>query len=265
VLLAVGGDFSLEWAEKLAAAGVLVIDNSSAFRMKADVPLVVPEINIAAAKGKKLIANPNCTTAIALMALWPIHQRFKIKKAIISTYQAASGAGAPGMQELKDGMATMVAGGKAENKVFAHPLPYNIIPHIDVFQPNMYTKEEMKVAWESVKIMEAPELRVSCTAVRIPTLRAHSEAITLETEQKITAKEVREILMKAPGVKVVDDPANKKYPMPLTATNEWDIEVGRIRENDVFGEFGLDLFVCGDQLLRGAALNAVVIAEMMCP
>ena len=248
VLLAVGGDFSLEWAEKLCEAGVLVIDNSSAFRQVEGIPLVIPEINIAAAKGKKLIANPNCTTAIALMALWPIHQRFKIKKAIISTYQAASGAGAPGMQELKDGMASIVNGGVAVNKIFAHPLPYNIIPHIDVFQENMYTKEEMKVAWESRKIMDAPDLRVSCTAVRIPTLRAHSEAITLECEEKITAKEVREILSKAPGVKVVDDPLNKQYPMPMTATKQYDIEVGRIRENDVFGEYGLDLFVSGDQV-----------------
>jgi aspartate-semialdehyde dehydrogenase len=199
VLLAVGGDLSLEWAEKLSNAGVLVIDNSSAFRNKDGIPLVVPEINIASAKGKKLIANPNCTTAIALMALWPIHQRFKIKKAIISTYQAASGAGAPGMQELKDGMEAIVKGGKAENKVFAYPLPYNIIPQIDVFQANGYTKEEMKVAWESRKIMDAPNLKVSCTSVRIPTLRAHSEAITLETELPITAKEVREILSRSPG------------------------------------------------------------------
>jgi aspartate-semialdehyde dehydrogenase len=148
VLLAVGGDFSLEWAEKLANAGVLVIDNSSAFRMKEGIPLVIPEINIDAAKkgNKKLIANPNCTTAIALMALWPIHQKYKIKKAIISTYQAASGAGAEGMQELKDGIASTVKGDKVVNKIFAHPLPYNIIPHIDVFQSNMYTKEEMKVS-----------------------------------------------------------------------------------------------------------------------
>lgn len=265
VLLAVGGDFSLEWAEKLAAAGVLVIDNSSAFRYNPEIPLVIPEINIEAAKVKKakLIANPNCTTAIALMALWPIHLKYKIKKAIISTYQAASGAGAPGMQELKDGMAAMVKGEAVVNKVFAHPLPYNIIPHIDVFQENMYTKEEMKVCWEAKKIMSAPDLRVSCTAVRIPTLRAHSEAITLETEEKINAKDVQALLATAPGVKLVDDPSNKKYPMPLTATNQYDIEVGRIRNNDVFGEYGLDLFVSGDQLLRGAALNAVIIAEKM--
>jgi len=263
ILLAVGGDFSLEWAEKLAAAGVLVIDNSSAFRYKPEIPLCIPEINISATKGKKLVANPNCTTAIALMALWPIHMKYRIKKAIISTYQAASGAGAPGMQELKDGMASIVKGEEVINKVFAYPLPYNIIPQIDVFQPNMYTKEEMKVCWEAQKIMSAPNLKVSCTAVRIPILRAHSEAITLETEEKINANDVRELLRTAPGVKLVDDPANKKYPMPLTATNQWDIEVGRIRENDVFGEYGLDLFVAGDQLLRGAALNAVIIAEKM--
>jgi aspartate-semialdehyde dehydrogenase len=248
VLMAVSGDFALEWAEKLASAGVLVIDNSSAFRYKDHVPLVVPEINIEAAKGKKLVANPNCTTAIALMALWPIHQKYKIKKAIVSTYQAASGAGAPGMQELKDGMKTIVEGGVAQNKVFAHPLPYNIIPHIDVFQDNAYTKEEMKVTWESRKIMNAPDLKLSCTAVRIPTLRAHSEAITIETEKPIKAADVRELLKSAPGVRVVDDPANKKYPMPMTATNSFDIEVGRIRENDVFDDRGLDLFVSGDQV-----------------
>jgi aspartate-semialdehyde dehydrogenase len=251
VFLAVGGDFSLEWAEKLASNGVLVIDNSSAFRYKDDVPLVIPEINIKAAKGKKLIANPNCTTAIALMALWPIHQRFKIKKAIISTYQAASGAGAAGMQELKDGMQKACNGEAVVNQVFAHPLPYNIIPQvlthspthllthspnhllthsqIDVFQDNAYTKEEMKVAWESRKIMELPNLKVSCTAVRIPTLRAHSEAITLETELPITANEVRKILSNAPGVDLIDEPSNKKYPMPLTATKKYNIEVGRIR------------------------------------
>ena len=262
-LLAVGGDFSLEWAEKLAAAGVLVIDNSSAFRRRTDIPLCIPEINIKAAKGKKLIANPNCTTAIALMALAPIHAKYGIKRIIMSTYQAASGAGAPGMQELKDGMAEVVKGNKAENKIFAYPLPYNIIPHIDVFQDNSYTKEEMKVCWETQKILEAPDMKISCTAVRIPTLRAHSESITIETERPILASDVRALLATAPGVKVVDNIAEKKYPMPLTATKQWDIEVGRIRNNDVFGENGLDLFVSGDQLLRGAALNAVIIAEEM--
>lgn len=261
VLMAVSGEFALQWAEKLSAAGVLVIDNSSAFRYREDVPLVVPEINVGVAKGKKLISNPNCTTAIALMVLWPIHKKYKIKRAIISTYQAASGAGAPGIQELKDGMKDICDGKKATNTIFAYPLPYNLIPHIDVFQTNKYTKEEMKVCWESRKIMNEPDLKLSVTAVRIPTLRAHSEAITIETEQPINADDVRELLKSAPGVKVVDDPAAKLYPMPLTATGQWDVEVGRIRENDVFDNHGLDLFVCGDQLLRGAALNAVIIAE----
>lgn len=263
VFLAVSGDFAKEWAKKLTNAGCIVIDNSSAYRYDDDVPLVIPEINMCTAIGKKLIANPNCTTAIALMALWPIHSKYKIKKAIISTYQAASGAGAPGMQELKDGIAEICKGGEAKHSVFAHPLPYNLIPHIDVFQSNMYTKEEMKVTWESRKILNVPDLKVSVTAVRIPTLRAHSESITIETENKINADDVRELLRSAPGVRVVDDPLNKLYPMPLTATGKDDVEVGRIRENPVFDEYGLDLFVCGDQLLRGAALNAVIIAEKM--
>jgi aspartate-semialdehyde dehydrogenase len=265
LLLAVGGDFSLEWAEKLAEAGVLVIDNSSAFRRVDDVPLCIPEINIDAAKKskKKLIANPNCTTAIALMALWPIHQKYKIKKIIMSTYQAASGAGAEGMQELKDGIKDGIEGKKIQNTVFAHPLPYNIIPHIDVFQENLYTKEEMKVCWETKKIFDEQDMKISCTCVRIPTLRAHSEAITIETELDIDADDVKTLLSTAPGVKLVDDPANKQYPMPLNSQNQYDVEVGRIRNNDVFDKKGLDLFVSGDQLLRGAALNAVLIAEEM--
>lgn len=189
--------------------------------------------------------------------------KYTIKKAIISTYQAASGAGSDGMKELKDEMKAVCEGREAKHAVFAHPLPYNIIPHIDVFQENLYTKEEMKVAWEARKIMDAPDLKLSVTAVRIPTLRAHSEAITIETERPINADDVRTLLSSAPGVKVVDDPANKKYPMPLTATGKYDIEVGRIRQSLIFDDHGIDLFVCGDQLLRGAALNAVLIAEEM--
>ena len=181
----------------------------------------------------------------------------------MSTYQAASGAGAPGMQELKDGMADMVAGREHKNTVFAHPLPYNIIPHIDVFQDNKYTKEEMKVTWETQKILNAPEMKISCTAVRIPTLRAHSEAITLELTKPADPDDVRSLLSTAKGVKVVDDIENKQYPMPCNSAFQYDVEVGRIRRNDVFDEYGLDLFVSGDQLLRGAALNAVVIAEEM--
>eukprot|EP00904_Undaria_pinnatifida_P001079 jgi/Undpi1/10972/HiC_scaffold_30.g13273.m1 len=265
VFLAVGGDFSLEYAQKLTeGSGPIVIDNSSAWRMDPDVPLVIPEINMEACKGKKLIANPNCTTAIALMALNPIHKAFGIKKCIVSTYQAASGSGAPGMQELLDETKKYVTTGEMpSNKVFAHPLPLNVIPHIDVFQDNLYTKEEMKVTWETRKILNVPDMAVSCTSVRIPTLRAHSEAITIETDKPVTTEGARKVLADAVGVSLVDDPEANLYPMPLTATGEYDVEVGRVRANDVFGEHGLDLFVCGDQLLRGAALNAVLIAEAL--
>ncbi|KAJ1632239.1 aspartate-semialdehyde dehydrogenase [Pavlovales sp. CCMP2436] len=262
LFLCVDGDFALANGEKLSApGGPLVIDNSSAFRRDPKIPLVVPEINAGSAKGARLVANPNCTTAILLMCLAPLVKLLGLKRAIVSTYQAASGAGAEGMAELQEGLAAGVAGKPIPNKVFAHPLPYNVIPHIDVFQPNGYTKEEMKVTWETRKILEMPDLLVSCTAVRIPTLRAHSESVTIETERPVDLEQVREVLRNAPGVRLVDDPALKQYPMPLTATGSYDVEVGRLRKNDVFGEFGLDMFIVGDQLLRGAALNAVLIAE----
>lgn len=267
LFLAVSGDFALEWVPKLTAGkdGPVVIDNSSAFRYDPSVPLVIPEINADAARKskKKIVANPNCTTAIALMALSPLHKKFGIKRCIMSTYQAASGAGAPGMAELQEGAKVVANGGKAENSVFAHPLPFNVIPHIDKFLDDKYTKEERKVTWEMRKIMDLPDLPVSCTCVRIPTLRAHAESITIETEKPIVMSEVYEVLNAASGVVVVDDPAKNLYPMPLTASNKYDVEVGRLRINDVFGEYGLDLFVVGDQLLRGAALNAVIIAEEM--
>merc|ERR1719454_2573412 len=201
----------------------------------------------------KVIANPNCTTAIVLMALFPLFLAFGLKKVIVSTYQAASGAGAAG------------------NAEFAHPLAFNVIPHIDKFQENGYTKEEMKVTWECRKMLGFPPLpsaadsgkepKVSCTAVRIPTLRAHSEAITIETEKPVTVEAAREVLSDFPGLKLSDDVDKNLYPMPITSTGNYDVEVGRIRRNDVFGENGLDFFICGDQLLRGAALNAVLVAE----
>jgi len=265
VFLAVSGDFALEWVPKLTAdGGPLVIDNSSAYRYDDTVPLVVPEINIDAARKskKKLVANPNCTTAIALMALAPLHNEFGIKRCIMSTYQAASGAGAPGMTELQEGAKAISNGEEAKPaEVFAHQLPFNVIPHIDKFLPDLYTKEERKVTWETRKIMDLPDLPVSCTCVRIPTLRAHAEAITIETEKPIDIAAAYSVLEASPGVVVVDKPEENKYPMPITATSQYDVEVGRIRKNDVFGEYGLDLFVVGDQLLRGAALNAVLIAE----
>jgi len=239
-----------------------VIDNSSAFRMKPGVPLVVPEINGDKDPEALLISNPNCTTAVGAMALWPLHQKFKLKKVIMATYQAASGAGAEGMAELESGLTAYVKDGKVSPpEYFAHQLPFNVIPQIDAFQDNGYTKEEMKVVWETQKIFGDKDIACSCTAVRIPTLRAHSEAITIETEQEISPDAAKDVLRTAPGVELIDEPANKKYPMPLTATKKYDVEVGRIRSSLVFQKHGLDFFVSGDQLLRGAALNAVMIAE----
>ncbi|TYZ64337.1 hypothetical protein PybrP1_012306 [[Pythium] brassicae (nom. inval.)] len=271
VFLAVSGDFSLQFAQELAGKpnGPVVIDNSSAFRYHPEVPLVIPEINgaVLLAKGgraaPKLIANPNCTTAVAAMALWPLHCEFHIKTLIVSTYQAASGAGAEGMEELRDGAQAFLAGSAPTNKVFAHPLPFNLIPHIDKFQANGYTKEEMKVAWETRKIFDEPALRVSCTAVRIPIMRAHSEALSIETARPVRVARARELLAQADGVDLVDNPDRLEYPMPMNATKKFNIEAGRVRESLVFGDHGLELFVSGDQLLRGAALNAVLIAEFV--
>merc|ERR1711953_1454963 len=197
------------------------------------------------------------------MALWPLHQKYKLKKVIMSTYQAASGAGAEGMGELEDGLSAYAITGKVpEPEYFAHQLPFNVIPQIDAFQPNGYTKEEMKVTWELQKIFGlSDDVKVSCTSVRVPTLRAHSESIIIETEKPIDPDEARELLRNAPGVKVVDNPAELDYPMPLNATGKYDVEVGRIRQSIVFGDHGLEFFLSGDQLLRGAALNAVIIAE----
>ncbi|KAL3674837.1 hypothetical protein V7S43_000763 [Phytophthora oleae] len=271
VFLAVSGDFSLQYAKELAAVpnGPVVIDNSSAFRRDPETPLVIPEINghvLLTKDGQpqpKLIANPNCTTAIAAMALWPLHCEFGIKKLIVSTYQAASGAGAAGMEELADGAKAFLADEPVSNKVFSYPLPFNLIPHIDKFQENGYTKEEMKVTWETRKIFDEPNLAVSCTAARIPIMRAHSEALTIETVKPVNIVRAREILAKADGVDLVDEPEKLLYPMPKNATKKFNIEAGRLRKSLVFGEHGLELFVSGDQLLRGAALNAVLIAEFL--
>jgi len=268
VFLAVSGDFSLEHAKAISEGddGAVVIDNSSAFRYDKDIPLVVPEINGECSKGNKLIANPNCTTAIGLMALWPLHKLFKLKKVAMSTYQAASGAGQPGMDELKEGTRSVISGEKdvADNSIFAHPLPFNVIPQIDKFMENGYTKEEMKVTWEARKICGlADDFPVSCTAVRIPTFRAHAETIVIETEEPVDIDAARKAFEEAPGIKLVDDVDNLKYPMPLTATGQYDVEVGRLRKSLLFGDNGMEFFVVGDQLLRGAALNAVLVAEEM--
>jgi len=265
VLMAVSGDFSKEWSHKVIGGpkNTQVVDNSSAFRYTDGIPLVIPEINgDNKAVGADLISNPNCTTAIGAMALWPLHKKYGLKRVLMSTYQSSSGAGQEGMDELVSGHKAFVeTGAVSKPKFFAHQLPFNVIPQIDAFQPNGYTKEEMKVAWEIKKIFGNEDIMVACTAVRVPTLRAHSESITIETEKPIDPDEARELLRGAEGLIVVDDKEKLLYPMPLNATGQDDVQVGRIRQSLVFGKHGLEFFVSGDQLLRGAALNAVLIAE----
>ncbi len=261
VFLCVGGGFSSKFGRKLAEQNKRVIDNSSHFRYEDDVPLIVPEVNAHDIGDAKLIANPNCTTAILAVVLYPIYKEFGLKKVINSTYQATSGGGKAAMDELEEQTRNYLAGKEVVNNKFAHSIPFNLIPAIDVFQKNGYTKEEMKVAWETRKIFGNDSLKISTTAVRIPTFRAHAESITVETEKPINLEKVREILKKADGVKLTDDIDNQIYPMPLTVSGNFDVEVGRIRKNDIFGNYGLDFFVCGDQLLKGAALNTVQIAK----
>mgnify|MGYP001027262981 CR=1 FL=1 len=264
-LFSAGGDISKAFRPAVVGSGAIMIDNSSAFRMEEDVPLVVPEVNPEDVKWNKgVIANPNCTTAIMLVAVAPLHRAKGLKRLIAATYQAASGAGAKGMQELLLQTRQILNGEPIEPKAFAHRIAFNLIPHIDVFQENGYTKEELKMLNESRKMLHLPELMISCTCVRIPALRAHSEALNLEFENEITPEEARQILAAAPGVQLVDDPAAKRYPMPVDATEKYDVLVGRIRQDiSRHDKRGLDIFVSGDQLLKGAALNAVQIAELL--
>lgn len=265
-LFSAGASRSKEFAPGAAAQGAVVIDNSSAFRMEPDVPLVVPEVNPEDAKlHKGIIANPNCSTAIMLVAVYPLHRVNPVRRIVVATYQAASGAGAKAMAELEEQTAKILRG---EKDVKAEALPqriaFNIFPHVDVFLDNGYTKEEMKFVHESRKIMHAPNLMVSATCVRVPVYRAHSEAVNLEFERPMSVDQVRDLLAKAPGVKLVDDTANKRYPMPIDASGEYDCLVGRIRQDCSRTDGrGIDLFVSGDQLLKGAALNAVQIAELL--
>jgi aspartate-semialdehyde dehydrogenase len=265
-LFSAGATRSKEFAHNAAKDGAIVIDNSSAFRMDADVPLVVPEVNPEDCfKHKGIIANPNCCTAVMLVVVYPLHKVNPIRRIVVSTYQAASGAGAKAMRELEQQTADVLKGNK-NLKVEALPqrIAFNLFPQVDAFLENGYTKEEMKFQNESRKIMHAPELKVSATCVRVPVMRAHSEAVNLEFEKPITPAQAREILAKAPGVKVVDDPANKCYPMPINASGEYDCLVGRIRQDISRNDgCGIELFISGDQLLKGAALNAVQIAEVL--
>jgi len=264
-LFSAGGDISKEFAKSVVDSGAVMIDNSSAFRMEDDVPLVIPEVNPEDIKWNKgIIANPNCTTIIMLVAVTPLHRAKKLKRLIASTYQATSGAGAKGMDELISQTQQALNHEELTPKFFAHQIAFNLIPHIDVFKEGDYTKEELKMVYESRKMLHYPELRVSCTCVRVPILRAHSESLNMEFEDDVTPADVREILKNAPGVKLVDDIANKRYPMPVEASGQGDVLVGRIRQDISRGDKkGIDMFICGDQVLKGAALNAVQIAELL--
>jgi aspartate-semialdehyde dehydrogenase len=256
-----GAGRSREFAPAAQAAGAIVIDNSSAFRMAPDVPLVVPEVNAGdLVRHKGLIANPNCTAAVLATAVWPIHQAVGIRKIVVATYQAASGAGAQAMQELEDQVRDYAAGRAITSQVFPHQIAFNLFSHNTKVAENGYNEEENKVIEEMRKMFHMPHLAIVPTCIRVPVLRAHSEAVTLELEKPLAPEEARAILAKAPGVKVVDDPAANHFPMPLEASGDLDVHVGRIRR-DLSSPNGLVLFVAGDQLLKGAAWNAVQIAE----
>ena len=263
-LFSAGGSISKEFAPSAAAAGCLVIDNSSAFRMEPGVPLVVPEINPLAAKDhpQGIIANPNCTTIISLMALAPLHRAFGLKSIIASSYQAVSGSGAQGIAELEQQVHAIATGQPLVQKVYPRQIAFNIIPQVDSFTDNGYTKEELKMLHEGRKILDLPELKVSCTCVRVPVYRSHSVSITAVFEQPVTADQARAVYADLPGIRLRDDPANGIFPVPLDTTGKDDCLVGRIRKNIVLDN-ALDLWVVGDQVRKGAALNAVQIAEIL--
>ena len=259
-----GAGTSKEFADTITKHGAIMIDNSSAFRMDEDVPLVVPEVNgdDAFNTPRNIIANPNCTTIQMVVGLKPINERSPIRRVHVATYQAASGAGAAAMAELEKQYSELAAGEKPTVEKFAYQLAYNVIPHIDVFQDNDYTKEEMKMYHETKKIMHAPKLDVSAMCVRVPVMRAHSEAIWVETESPISPEDARKAFASAEGVVVVDNPQQKEYPMPLFVAGKDPVFVGRIRK-DLTNDNGLSFWIVGDQIKKGAALNAVQIAQYL--
>lgn len=262
-LVSAGAGVSREYAETITRHGALMIDNSSCFRMESDVPLVVPEVNPQDALDapRRIIANPNCTTIQMVVALNAIEQLSHIRRVRVATYQSASGAGASAMAELAEQHRALACGEQAHVEKFAYQLAYNVIPHIDVFTDNDYTKEEMKMYNETRKIMHS-DVRVSATCVRVPVMRAHSESIWVETERKVTPAEAREAFERAEGIVVIDEPAAKRYPMPLFAAGSEPVYVGRIRE-DLAEPNGLTFWCVADQIKKGAALNAVQIAEWL--
>ncbi len=270
IALFAGGSASKTFAPAAVKHGAVVIDNSSAFRMDPNVPLIVPEVNPEAIKGHKgIIANPNCSTIIMLMALKPLHDYAKIKRCVVSTYQAVSGAGKEGLEELEAQVNAIVKGEEVQCNIFPgasqpkhYQIAFNLLPHIDVFVEDDYTKEEMKMVHETHKILNDYTIGISPTTVRVPVYRSHSESINLEFEKEISAEKARELLAAFPGVIVEDDPAEQIYPMPLYTSDKDEVFVGRIRPDRSVAN-GLNLWVVGDQIRKGAALNALQIAEYM--
>jgi aspartate-semialdehyde dehydrogenase len=260
-LFSAGGAISREYAPLAARAGCVVVDNSSAFRMDDQVPLVVPEINAMDVKEHRgIIANPNCTTAITLMALYPLHRAFGCRRIFASSYQAVSGTGAKAIAELERQVAQAVKGEPVTRGVYPHQIAFNVLPHVDAFLPSGYTKEEMKMENEGRKIMHHPTFRASVTCVRVPVYRAHSVAVSAEFDKPVTVEAALAVLRQAPGLDVIDNPAKCEYPLPLYQAEKDNCAVGRVRK-DCAMDNGLCFWVSGDQLLKGAALNAVQIAE----
>jgi aspartate-semialdehyde dehydrogenase len=264
-LFSAGASRSLEFAPAAAASGAVVVDNSSAFRMDPEIPLVVPEVNphaVAQYKKRGIIANPNCSTIQMVVALKPIHDAARIQRIVVSTYQAVSGTGLKAIDELLVQTRALLSSQEIQKKVYPHQIAFNCLPHIDVFLENGYTKEEMKMVNETRKIMEDPTIRVTATTVRVPVVHSHSESVNIETEKKITPQQVREILSKAPGVRVVDNPSLNEYPLAIHAAGRDETFVGRIREDESIPN-GINMWVVSDNVRKGAALNAVQIAEIL--
>ena len=258
-----GGEISRNFVPIAQKAGAVVIDNSSVFRMEPDVPLVIPEINGEdVQKHRGVIANPNCTTAVALMAIYPLHRAFGVRRVFAASYQAVSGSGQRAINELREQVAAATQNRQAPAEVYPHPIAFNVLPHVDVFLADGYTKEEMKMQNEGAKIMHLPQFRASVTCVRVPVYRAHSVAVSAEFERKVSVEQAREVLAKAPGLELVDEPQKNRYPVPVNVAGRDNCEVGRVRL-DCALENGLAFWVSGDQLLKGAALNAVQIAELL--
>jgi len=264
-LFSAGGARSKEFAPAAVEAGAVVVDNSSAFRMDPDVPLVIPEINPQKIQEHKgIIANPNCSTIIGIVPVWPLHKANAVKRMVVSTYQAASGAGMRAMFELESQTREILGGKEPTCEAFPYQIAFNCFSHNSALDANGYNLEEVKMVNETQKIFDCPEIAITCTCIRIPVLRAHCESINLEFADPITPEQVRDLLSMAPGVSVLDDRENNRFPMPIDATDKDDILVGRIRQDESIAENrGINIWVAGDQLRKGAALNAVQIAEKL--